>query len=233
MLRGVSPGFPEEFPMRSHLPRRSTSPVKSFVPRVESLEGRCLPACHVSESAGVLLIQGTNRANAIQITDDGGVSPGSVQVTCGGVTTNSVAAIGQIRVLAHGGKDVVTYSLTGNLAPRLHRGLHVDLGDGRDTFQAFLGAGVQPRGNLNLEADGGTGIDTIRINAAGVNIDPGATLRVFLVGGEDADRVSLTYQGKVAGQFLFRAEGNGGTDRLTGDVTLLAGSTGLAKTEVR
>src|SRR5258707_1273716 len=124
--------------MRSFLRR-----FRRFIPRLDSLETRCVPACQLSEKLGVVSIVGDNARNLIQITDNGATDPGSVTVTCGKTTLISTNTIHDILVQGRGGNDRVVYNLTGDLAAKLNRGLHVDLGTGNDTFQANLAGGVQ------------------------------------------------------------------------------------------
>jgi len=163
----------------------------------------------------------------------GGRAPGSVSVTANGVTTASAGPITQIRLRSGGGRDLVSYTFTSALAPGVLRMLDVDLGSDRDTF-LFTVAGVQPRANLDVSVNAGPGDDTLRVNATpAADVAPGATFRMGIACGDDADRCTVTYQGKVAGSLLVRVEGNPGMDRVSADFTLLAGSTGLVKTEVR
>jgi hypothetical protein len=205
-----------------------------FFPRLDALETRCVPACHLSEKFGVLSVVGDDARNVIQFTDTGSTDPGSVTVTCGNTTLSSTSVIHDIRVQGRGGNDRVIYNLTGDLAHGVLRGLHIDLGAGNDTFQANLSAGLQARAFIDLNVDGGPGNDTLRLSTpVPGTVAPGATLRLFLVGGDDADHIAAVYRGQVNGRLLFRAEGNPGPDQVAGDFTLLSGSTGFAHTEVR
>jgi hypothetical protein len=205
-----------------------------FLPRLEVLETRCAPACHLSEKLGVLSVVGDNARNVIQITDNGGTAAGSVTVTCGNTTLVSTNTIHDIRVQGGGGNDRVTYNLTGDLAPRLYRGLHIDLGMGNDTFQANLAGGVEARGFLDLNVDGGPGNDSLRLKTPTPGaVAAGAILRLDFVAGDDADHVAVGYQGQVVGKLLFLAEGNPGPDRMAADFTLLSGSTGYSGTTLR
>ncbi len=215
-------------------PSSARHPARRFVPRVENLETRCLLSAVVTESAGVLRVVGNNRRDVIEILDNGGTAPGSVTVICNGRTTTSSGPIGDIRVNTNGGNDVVIYGLTGSLAQHLTRGLHIDTGAGNDRFTAFLATGLQAKSFLDLNVNTGPGDDVIQVNApANVDVPAGATLRIFLQGGDDADRLGIHYEGQVQGRLLSRAEGNPGMDQLLGDYHFAPGSTGFAAAELR
>jgi hypothetical protein len=187
----------------------------------------------VIESGNVLSIRGNRGRHVIQITDNGGRDPGSLTVTCDGVTTLSAGTITELRVNTGGGRDSVVYNLTGALASRLSRNLDISLGDGNDSFVANLAGNIPAGATLNMNVDGGPGNDKILVNAPSVNIAPGGTLRLFLVGGDGSDRVTTNYEGVVDGRLLMREEGNPQPDHVSANVTLDSGSTGLAGVEGR
>src|SRR5262249_27913285 len=92
-----------------------------FVPRLDPLEMRCVPACRITDNLGILTVLGDNARNVIQITDNGQSAPGSVTVTCGTVTHTSTDPVRSIRVQGRGGNDRVTYDLTADFAPKVNR----------------------------------------------------------------------------------------------------------------
>src|SRR5262245_32929380 len=124
--------------------------------RVEALEDRTVPACIFTVSPGgvgggfILRIKCNDDNDPVTINDNG---TGAINnVTIGAFSPDQ--AISEIRVQGKGGRDRVTYNLTGNLqgtpGPGLPRLLDVDLGQDNDRFMANF-AGNDLDANARLE----------------------------------------------------------------------------------
>lgn len=233
----------------------------TLAPTLESLEGRRLmsagvPQVSVKEvtikGTVELLVTGTNRADIINITDNGTGTAGNVTVSVGdGQTYVSTSPIGAIYVLGKGGNDQVTYNLTGTLvAPQ---SVVVNLGAGNDQFTANLTGDIDNPTGLDLEAygdagndtltinqtgktlegsvfpflDGGAGNDTLTYNGTG-NIASGASLMPGLAGDAGNDTITSHYTGQIDGNYVYNltADGGSGNDTIVDTIDATAGSTG-------
>jgi hypothetical protein len=220
---------------RARTPARTARP---FAPRLESLDGRLVPAVtSISQnlSTGVAVISADGGADAIAVTDLG---TGGVIVTGTGLSQAATLdpGIRTVRVNTAGGNDTVTYNLTNTFRRDLR--LEVNLGTGGDTFRANLnGFNVANSSDLDLDVTGGSGGDVIRVDADGVdgnrvNIGAGSRLILDLQAGSDldlfdaADVIDVDYRGVADGDLVLRAVGGLGNDNINAVVTLDAGSDG-------
>lgn len=204
--------------------RGSRQGVRNFIPRLETLEGRALPA-GVSQIGSIVYVVGTVGPDRVQITDDGGGSPGSVRVAFNGRGFSSVRPVTEVRVRTVAGADTIAYTQTAVM--RMSRRLDVDAGDGADAVAVSLAGGTQTGVFEDIAVVGNAGNDTITLSAPNVNVAPGSWLRWFLQGLDDADHISSSYSGRVDGQLLTLAEGNHGADVETAVYAIRAGSTGF------
>jgi D-aminopeptidase len=167
--------------------------VRRFVPRLVSLDDRCLPTVTAGIIPGTTILQvtGDDTANAVQITDD--ATAGVITVTGDGVTqTFDATAVESIVVNTLGGDDAVEYDLTGALATT--RLVSVDLGQGDDTFTADVSAQVSGAGtNLGISAAGGHGADTFVLNAQGTTVSAEARMSVDFSGDAGHDSITFNY----------------------------------------
>src|SRR5262249_44287230 len=142
------------------MPHRRSPRAASFVPRLETLEGRCLPAVTVTASAdGTLLIHGGPENDRVRIFDNGTTGVDNVVVDVNGRMTAPGVAVSRVTVKTGAGDDTVIYNLNGVLATSAARNLFVNLGSGRNTFGARLRGGLLARSGLTLNVMGGSGLD--------------------------------------------------------------------------
>lgn len=208
-----------------------TAPVhrdrSSFIPRVEALEDRCVPAGTIREVGTQIRITGDNNNNLITIADLGTNSPGNIILTLDGRTHRSRSAVQSIRVQLLGGSDVLTYSLAGTLVTGASRRFTVDMGAGNDNAFLTLSRALAATTSLRFNVRLGDGVDFLQLNSAGANVSAGSELRIDAFGGDGNDRIQLNYSGGVFGTVRFTVHGEGGSDRLEVNATPSQGSTGL------
>ncbi len=225
--------------------RRPRRRAGAFRPRVAGLEDRAVPAITTVtqdfryDTATITTYAVNDSADNITITDPG---TGPVTVRADSLSVPLELNVHTIRLFTNGGNDTVRYDLTtttGFLSRSLR--LEVDLGDGNDTFAADLhGTNIQSASTLDFKVLGGWGSDNLTVNAAGtdtnhVNIRPGSTLRMELIGGNDfdpfdgGDTINVNYTGNMDGNLILKAAGGQGNDAITALVTLTGGSAGHVK----
>jgi Ca2+-binding RTX toxin-like protein len=229
---------------------------------LEYLEGRRLMAAggaqvgvgEVTASDGTteLIIRGTNRADVINVEDNGTGQAGNVTVTLGdGASYTSQGAITQIQVLGRGGDDQVSYDLAGDLVAT--RTVQVDLGAGNDQFTARLDGAIANAIGLDLEAYGDSGSDNLSVVQAGPTlagtdfvylegdagadalsytgtgvVAAGASVLPALSGGAGNDTLTSNYAGQIDGNYIYNLaiDGGAGSDTITDNIAVGAGSTG-------
>ena len=94
-----------------------------YTPRLESLEDRTvLSTVSFNPVMATLTVTGTNKKDAVIITDDGTNNAGAVVVTANGstlFTSGPTAGVNQVHTVivntGGGKKDSVVYHLTGNM----------------------------------------------------------------------------------------------------------------------
>jgi hypothetical protein len=212
--------------------RRQAAP---FVPRLEALEGRCLPApCTITALPGGLLqVRGTNGNDNIQVLDDGTAGVNNVVVVCRGRTMTPGEAITTVDVHTRRGNDQVSYVLSGPLLTGVTRTVNVDLGSGHDSFAAKLRAGLLARSSLTINANGGAAGDKLTLSAGSVDISGGALLTANLLGGTGPNLIRANYAGRLVGTLVLFARGRLAPDQISAQVTLAQGSTGSGSVQER
>ncbi len=234
-----------------------------LAPCLESLEGRRLLSGNnagqvtisegLSQGTPTLLVLGTNKADVINITDNGSGAAGNITVTLGnGGVYTSKSAVTEIEVMGMGGNDQVSYTLTGPLVAE--RIVLVDLGAGNDQFTANINGAVDNMSGLDLEAygdagndvmtinqsgeilegtfipylDGGSGNDTLTYNGTGP-VNGGATLNPALAGDAGNDTITSDYSGTIDGTYVYNLtiDGGSGNDNIADDIFVGPGSTGV------
>ncbi len=237
-----------------------------LTPSLESLEGRRLLSAArsqvtisegLSQGTPTLLILGTNKADVINIADNGTGAAGNITVTLGnGSTYTTQTAVSEIEVSGMGGNDQISYTLTGNLVAE--RTVLVQLGSGKqDQFLANINGDIDNNPGLDLEAYGGAGHDTMTINQTGEilegsfipfldagrgnstltfngtgAVDGGATLSPALSGGTGNDTIVSNYSGTIDGNYIYNMTVNAGNgnDNITDDINVGPGSVGTVGT---
>ena len=210
------------------MPHRRSPRAASFVPRLEPLEDRCVPAATVTASAdGTLLIHGGPENDRVRIFDNGTANVDNVVVTVNGRMVAPGVAVNHIIVRTGPGNDTVTYNLNGALAAGTARNLFVDLGPGVDTFGARLRGGLLARSSLSMNVSG-SGVDNIGVKATGnFGIATGALLNLDLAGGNAGpDTINANYRGLLLGTIILFAQGGIANDVLSSQITVTPGSSG-------
>ncbi|GIW87071.1 MAG: hypothetical protein KatS3mg108_1395 [Isosphaeraceae bacterium] len=235
-------------------------------PGIEGLESRRLlsvarPQVRIQEiraADGIrLVIQGSQRADVIRIEDNGTAEAGNVTVRLGnGKTYVAKRAISTIAVQTLGGRDQVSYALTGYLGSR--RGMTVELGAGPDRFEATIDraidtpdalaimvygdggndhlsvdhTGVVRRGTFFPYLQGNDGNDVIRYTGSG-EINSGAIVAPGLPGDAGNDTITASYTGVIGGAYLYNLtiDGGAGNDNLSNRIHVRAGSWGKIGTD--
>lgn len=197
---------------------------RRFRPALESLEGRACPAVFVSVVGTVMTVVGDNAANTIAIRDDGA---GYLTVTADGQKFEGTG-ITAVRVRAQAGDDAVSYALTAPLTGL--RSVDLDLEKGNDAALIDLRPGVAG-GALNFQAQGNDGTDTLMASVGTITIGSFASVQVN--GGNDADRIDVTFAGTLAGSLGLKGSGQDGNDTVVQNVTLAANSSGKLDASVR
>jgi hypothetical protein len=163
-----------------------------FVPRLQAFDDRSLPSVTASVVPGssILQITGDAAANTITIQDNGQAT--GLVVVGDGQTFTFAQTILAIVVDTGDGNDTVGYNLLGPLTGT--RSISVDLGRGADTFTANLsGQTLTALANLDISAYGRGGVDTLILNAQGVNTEANSILNVYFEGGAGKDKITLGY----------------------------------------
>ena len=174
---------------------------RRFVPRLEALDDRTVPAVTVVPTGSLLTITGDTEANAIVISDTGqpgfvtetGEQVGGLTVAVDGGLPQWFGGITTISIFGDAGDDSVTYELTGPVTAT--RFVTAELGRGRDTFTATLNgqtvSGASTNFGITVQGDGGG--DTMVLNAFGTVVNPEARLNVQFSGEAGKDAISFNH----------------------------------------
>ena len=171
---------------------------RRFVPRLEALNDRVVPAVSFDLQGTFLFVTGDTGANTITITDSGTAT--GVGVVGDDVPYVATSPITHVFVDTLDGDDTVVYNLTGPLA--VNRLVDAQLGLGVDSFTVNLtGQSLAALVNLDITAYGGDrgGRDTMVLNAQRVSTNEDSILNVFFEGAGGKDTIVLDYSpGAVA-----------------------------------
>jgi len=176
---------------------------RRFVPRLELLDGRCVPAVVALQGTTLSITApaGDTTADSVAIIDYGPVVndefgnyvSGGVTALVNGVTYPEHVDLSAIVIDTGAGNDKVTYDLWAPLPTT--RLISVSLGRGADSFVADLhgqtisGAAT----NLGISAYGDGGGDSLVLNANGATVSPEARLSVDFHGQAGKDAICFNY----------------------------------------
>jgi uncharacterized protein YjbI with pentapeptide repeats len=216
--------------MAKHLSHCAPRRKKGFLPRLETLEDRCLLAVSVSQVGGTLIVTGDGRANNVSITDRGTASAGNITVSIDGNTLTATSGVTDIQVNTKGGNDKVVYNHVGILVGGAVRQVNVNLGAGNDTFAAeYQASGLAAGAREIFTVFGGAGNAVENFNASPrVDIAAGASLTALLRGKRGKNTFNINYVGKLDGGLQLVAFPGRGKNKIIRNITPLPGSTSSA-----
>jgi hypothetical protein len=193
-----------------------------FVPRLEGLEVREVPAVQIFVTEHVLHIFGAANANVITVRDNG---QGTITVNAGSEHFTA-SGIDGVQIATGAGGDRVNYKLTGPL--KIAENIKVWLGKGADKANFNFSDGIAAGGHLKLTVDGGPGTDreTVKIGS----VAKGGSADLDMNGGKGYDTLQLDTSGKVAG--YLKATLNGGAGHNTEEVVILGKVIGMGYMDV-
>jgi hypothetical protein len=183
--------------------------------RCEYLEGRDCPSAQIFQFGGFLVVTGDANSNTIVVNDLGNGRLAIVADGKSSLRTNVQTVV----VATGGGDDTVSYNLFGTASAA--NVLAITTGAGNDSISLN---GSTLSDSLTAGINAGIGDDDISVNLAGVPL--GAAVNIFLTGGAGNDSFNVNASGEVDGTLNVRANGGGGSDTLSGDIEVAAGSTG-------
>jgi hypothetical protein len=175
-----------------------------YSPGFDSLEARTvLSTFSFNPTTATLTVTGTNKKDAIVVTDDGTNNDGAVVVTSNGSTlftsgpTAGVNLVHTININTGGGKkDSVVYNLTGNMVAN-NRSISATFGNGKN--DKFVGDvnGSLVNAFLLLQATGGSGGDTLLGTMTG-SLNGSSFLGFLYKGGIGKDNININATNSVA-----------------------------------
>lgn len=197
-----------------------------FQPHLEALEDRQVPAVmfnafNIWQKGATLFMQGTNSADYANIIDLGN---GTFSVEQYNKPIVQYSGVNNIRIRAHGGDDVVNYSVDNKMMGTPKIRVDVDLGSGNDSFDADINgydtltaAAAAPMAPCEYEfnVDGGSGKDDIYLGFL-ADLHSGDRLRVRLNGQSGDDNVQFRYGGSnYGGKIHADVFGGSGNDNVS------------------
>lgn len=204
-----------------------------FVPRVEALEDRTVPAVSITQEFNAVFVTGDHRANTVKIIDDGTNGANAITIQADGLSRTFAGTVRRIIVDTGQQNDQVTYHLTGDLQAGVERHVESYLGQGKDTFNADIDGNLLAGSLLRIRVHGNEGKDRLTVDATnggdGVNVMANALLRVYMDGKQGKDTIALDFRGQVLGEFWSQLEGENGKDRIGTTIALDDGSTGTVR----
>jgi hypothetical protein len=207
-------------------PRVSRRPAP-FLPRLEALEDRSLPA-PVTFSVlpgGFLRVASTTGNKHIAVFDNGTNGANNITVKVGPTLFMPGVPLSGVLVKTNGGHNTVNYVLTGSLAAGTPRSITVMLGAGPNQFSGHLQGSLTTRSSLTLVVSGGGGFNSISVNATS-DIGPRAALTIEEFAGTGQANLSSRFTGSDAGALTVFEQGSPAADVLSQLNTLLPGSSG-------
>jgi hypothetical protein len=206
-----------------HSPR-ARSPRAKFVPGLEALDDRIVPAAittNLNTHTGALTITGTDKRDVITISDTGTNGNSAVTVRDGRHHLLFHSGTGRMRVKditvnTRDGDDTAAYRLTGN-AVTLHRTLNAQFGKGNNNFRALLQGGLSGASFVMFTATGGNVHNDFRAEVDG-GIHDSSFLAFFFTGGDGPDQLNVDAAHNVnidaSAQMTLQLDGRGQGDGL-------------------
>ncbi len=173
-----------------------------FVPCLEGLEAREVPAVQIFATDHVLHVIGDGHADSIHVQDNG---RGTITVNSGNEHF-TVSGIDRVVIATGSGADKLSYNLTGPL--EIAESITVRLGKGADTASLNFSDGVAAKGHLKLTVDGGSGADTEWVKIG--SIAKGGSAVVDMDGGKGRDTLTFHSIGRVGGHLTAMIDGGSG-----------------------
>jgi hypothetical protein len=143
--------------MKGSTASRHRGPGWRFLPSLEALEDRSLPAAIAFQSGAVLTVNGDNRADKFFVNDTG---KGIIFVAGPGLA-RTFFGVGTFDLNTGNGGVTVNYNLNGSVQNR--ETVNVNLGNGANTLNANLFANVPHGATYRFDVHGGAGVDTVNI----------------------------------------------------------------------
>jgi hypothetical protein len=204
---------------------QSACPKTRFRPGVETLEDRCVPAVTPKILGNSLILTGDKGDNTIVLNDTGVNNSLNITGTLDGIAFTSSSFVNNIVINTKGGKDKATYNLTGPLITD-SRSLDVSLGAGDDQFTANLNGDVDRDAFFLSNVRGEAGNDKITYNAVGILAGQGSQLNLNADGGAGHDTIQLNFSSNLTGNLNFLLIGGADHDKITAAVNVQAGNGG-------
>ncbi len=212
--------------MTSSLLARPSRPRPRFLPSVERLANRCLPACVMTQVGGVVEVLGDGGTNNVTVDDNGAGGRGTVSVQTESGTFFSHGVVTGVLVSTGNGRDRVFYNLTGDLRGGQRRTVVLDAGSGvNNLIGVNLQGGLQSKALLDVQVRGGTDRDHIFFTSSG-DVAANSAMAVNILGGPGSDFITANLSGAVNGIVTFTADGGAFYDSLQATVTVGSGSAG-------
>jgi hypothetical protein len=210
-----------------------------YIPRLERLDDRALPAVSSSLVNGVLTLKGDNRANTILIQDDptgltiirdginqvippGPTSPSTIVIKTGagrdavGYTSTGTPQSGTriVRILLGKGNDTVTANINAGLSGSAALQINVQGGHGKDTFRSVVQGDLAGSSSLQLGFTGGAGTDNYFVESTAQVLDH-ASLILNAIGGNGRNMLAANLEGPIAAGAAVSINLSGGPARDT------------------
>jgi hypothetical protein len=200
---------------RAAQPKRAKARPNRFVPRLESLDDRCVPTASVSVTpAGVMTISDTsltvnNRSDEIIIVDNGQSTAGNMKVATTNAFNGQTTVWDQVTANQHitkvcftvsgvsGSSPVVEYSQPTSLAAGEHREIDGQMlglkgGAGNDTFIAHIN-GLQQNSVMLINVQGDRNqdyADNFNVSVSGT-LQTESLLWISLAGGRASNSIEV------------------------------------------
>jgi hypothetical protein len=194
-----------------------------FIPVLEGLEAREVPAVQIFVTDHVLHVLGDGHANIVGIHDNG---EGKITVDAGSEHFTA-SGIHEVKIATEGGGDRVNYQLTGPL--KTTEKILANLGKGSDKAVFNFSEGVAAGGHLKLKVEDGAGADRDKVTIGSIAKGGSAVLQVH--GGKGNDTIDFHSFGKVAGHLVASFHGDSGHN--TQDIHSTAQITGKGNVNIK
>lgn len=215
--------------------------MQKFVPTLEALEIRDVPAAVGFWNLNNLSIMGDKRDNTIILNDyQDGQGGGFLNVIIDGVFFGNLPNIYGVYFNLGDGNDRVIYTQWTNATNR-YLWLGGELGNGNDVFDASLDNVTLTNSRFDFWVNGGNGNDSLFGSfASGVNggvqppanLDAGSSINVKLNGGNGNDNLWTYYRGELDGTANIWLDGGNGNDTIRAEHDLFPNTDGSANGRV-